>query len=45
LTYLGETGDMLNYLEKLDGIKRAKIALDMFGFYWHVNPMTLVGLF
>ena len=42
-TYPGEVNDLLEYLERQDGVTRTKLALDMFGFYWHVNPMTVGG--
>lgn len=43
-TYPGEVDDFLDQLEQIDGVTRTKLVLDMFGFYWHVNPMTLGGV-
>lgn len=42
-TYPSEVADLLDMLEQIDGVTRTRLALDMFGFYWHVNPMTIGG--
>ncbi len=43
MQYPGELDDFLNVIAEVPGVSHATVGLDLLGFYWPMNPKTVLG--